>query len=42
LSQLRVDVGPLGDEEGGVLGPAARRGPVPVPGEPPRRQLLPR
>jgi hypothetical protein len=42
LSQLRVDVGPLGGEEGGVLGPAARRGPVPVPGEPFRRRLLPR
>jgi hypothetical protein len=31
LSQLRVDVGPLGGEEGGALGPAARRGPVLVP-----------
>jgi hypothetical protein len=32
LSQLCVDVGPLGGEEGGALGPAARRGLVPGPG----------
>jgi hypothetical protein len=31
LGQLRVDVGPLGGEGGWVLGPAARRGPVPGP-----------
>jgi hypothetical protein len=31
LGQLRVDVGPLGGEGGGALGPAARRGPVPGP-----------
>jgi hypothetical protein len=29
LSQLRVDVSPLGGEGGGALGPAPRRGPVP-------------
>jgi hypothetical protein len=34
LSQLRVDVAPLGGEEGGALGPAARRGPVPRLGGP--------
>jgi hypothetical protein len=31
LGQLRIDVGPLGDEGGGALGPAAMRGPVPGP-----------
>jgi hypothetical protein len=29
LSQLRVDVGPLGGEGGGALGPAPWCGPVP-------------
>jgi hypothetical protein len=33
---------PLGGEEGGVLGPAALRGPVPRAGEPLRRWLPPR
>jgi hypothetical protein len=32
LGQLRVDVGPLGGEEGGALGPAARRDAVPRAG----------
>jgi hypothetical protein len=31
LGQLCIDVGPLGGEGGGALGPAARRGPVPRP-----------
>jgi hypothetical protein len=31
LSQLRIDVGPLGGEEGGALGPAPRCGLVPGP-----------
>jgi hypothetical protein len=31
LGQLHVDVGPLGGEGVGALGPAARRGPVPEP-----------
>jgi hypothetical protein len=29
LSQLRIDDGPLGGEEGGALGPAPWRSPVP-------------
>jgi hypothetical protein len=32
LVQLRIDVGPLGGEGGGALGPAAMRGPVPRAG----------
>jgi hypothetical protein len=32
LGQLRIDIGPLGGEGGGALGPAARCGPVPKPG----------
>jgi hypothetical protein len=32
LGQLRVDVGPLGGEEGGALRPAARRDAVPRAG----------
>jgi hypothetical protein len=31
LGQLRIDVGPLGGEGGGALGPAVMRGPVPGP-----------